>query len=156
MTIKKKKEKKNSDSDTSDNAGELPKKKLTSNPLLHKYVKAMIADQKRRDKADTSEPQTYKSDPEDLERFIRQLKNMLVLQSHKYQKHITMIRYAANPQQKNGTNQHRDPLKWYKTYYPKIDVAAAPCRLLGGAKATLDPVWSIWSVFLVSLSHICY
>ena len=32
-------------SDPSDNEGELPKNKLTSNQLLHKYMKAMIADQ---------------------------------------------------------------------------------------------------------------
>ena len=49
-----------SDSDPSDKEGELPKKKLTSNQLLHKYVKAMIADQKRRDKAATPKPQPYK------------------------------------------------------------------------------------------------
>ena len=34
----------NSDSVRSDNEVELQKKKLTSNQLLHKYVKAMIAD----------------------------------------------------------------------------------------------------------------
>ena len=61
----------NSDSDPSYNEGELPKKKLTSNQLLHKYVKAMISDHKRRDKADAPKPQPYKGDPEDLERFIR-------------------------------------------------------------------------------------
>ena len=61
----------NSDSDPSDNEGELPKKKLTSNQLLHKYVKAMITDRKRRDKADKPKLQPYKGDPEDLERFIR-------------------------------------------------------------------------------------
>ena len=74
----------NLDSDPSDNEGELPKKKLTSNQLLHKYVKAMIADQKRRDKADAPKPQPYKGDPEDLERFIRQLEIVWVLESHKY------------------------------------------------------------------------
>ena len=36
----------------------------------------MIADQRRKDKADTPKPQPYKGDPEDLERFIRQLENI--------------------------------------------------------------------------------
>ena len=61
----------NSDSDPSDTEGELPKTKLTSNQLLHKYVKAMIADQKRKYEADAPKPQPYEGDPEDLESFIR-------------------------------------------------------------------------------------
>ena len=107
----------------------------------------MIADQKRRDKADAPKPQPYKGDPEDLERFIRRLENVCVLESHRYKKDITKIRYAANLLQKNGTDRHRDPVKWYEAYHPKIDLAAAR-RLPGGAKATLDPVWSTWSVLL--------
>ena len=41
-------------------------------------------------------------------------------------------------------------MKWYEAYHPKIDLAAAR-RLPGGAKATLDPVWSTWSVLVESL-----
>ena len=110
-------------------------------------MKAMIDDQNRRDKVDAPEPQPYKGDLEDLEWFIRQLENVWVLASHQYKKDITKIRYAANLLQKNGNERHRDPRKWYEAYYPKIDLAAA-CRLPGGAKATLDPVWSTWSVFV--------
>ena len=95
-------------------------------------------------------PQPYKGDPEDLERFIRQLENMWVRQSHKYKKDITKIRYAANLLHKNGTDRHRDPMKWFEAYHPKTDLAAAR-QLLGGAKATLDLVWSTWSVFVESL-----
>ena len=123
---------------------------MTSNQVLHKYAKAMIADEKRRDKADAPKPQPYKGDPEDLERFIRQLENVWVLESHKYKKDITKIRYVAKLLHKNGTDRHRDPVKWYEVYHPKIDLAAAR-RLPGGIKATLDPVWSIWSVFIESL-----
>ena len=64
------------DSDLSENEEQLPKTKLTSNQLLHKYVKAMIADQKRKDKADAPKPQPYKGDPEDLEKFIKELENV--------------------------------------------------------------------------------
>ena len=140
----------NSDSDPSDNKGELPKKKLTSNQLLHKSVKAMISDQKRRDKVDAPKPQPYKGDPEDLERFIRQLENVWVLESHRYKEDITKIRYAINLLQKNGTDKHRDRVKWCKAYHPKVYLAAAH-RLPVGAKATLDLVWSTCSVFVESL-----
>ena len=72
---------------------------------------------------------------------------MWVLESHNYKKDITKICYAPNFLQKIGTDRHRDPVKWYKAYHPKIDLAAAH-RLLGGVKATLNPVWSACSVFV--------
>ena len=53
----------NSDNDPSDYEGEVSKKQLTSNYLLHKYVKAMISDHKRRDKAYAPKLQPYKVDP---------------------------------------------------------------------------------------------
>ena len=140
----------NLDSDPSDNEEELPKKELTNNQLLLKYVEAIITDQKRRDKADEPKPQPYYGDPEDLERFIRQLENVRVFESHKYKKDITKIRYAANLLQKNGTDRPRDSVNWYEAYHPKIDLTAA-CRLPRGGKATLDLVWSTWSVFVESL-----
>ena len=123
----------NWDSNPSDTEGELPKKKLTSNQVLHKYVKAIIADQKRRDKADAPKPQPYKGDPEDLGRFIRQLENVWVLKSHKFKKDITKIRYPADLLQRNDTDRHRDPVKWYEAYHPNIDLAAAH-RLPGGQR----------------------
>ena len=39
--------------------------------------------------------------------------------------------------------KNRDPLKWYEAYHPKFNLAAAQ-RLPGGARVTLDPVWSQW------------
>ena len=95
----------------------------------------MIADHKRRDKADVPKPQLYKGDPEDLERFIRQLKNIWVLESHKYKQDITKILYAANVLQQNGTDKHRDPVIWHEAYHPRIALAAAH-RLPEGAKVT--------------------
>ena len=127
------------DSDPSDNKRELPKKKLSSNQLLHKYVKARIYDQQRGDQANAPKWQPYKGDPEDLERFIRQLENVWVLESDRYKKGITKIHYVANLLQKNSTDKHKDPVKWYEAYHPKIVLEAA-CRLPGGATATLDPV----------------
>ena len=66
------------------------------------------------------------------------------------QKDITKIRYAANLLYRNTTDKHRDPIKWYEAYHPKIDLGAAR-RLPGGARATLDPKWSEWGVFVESL-----
>ena len=51
-----------SDSDASNNPYELPKKKLTSEDLLHKYVKAIAQDYKRRNKVDAPKLQPYKVD----------------------------------------------------------------------------------------------
>ena len=140
----------NSDSDPSDNEGELPKVKITSEQLLAKYIIAIIKDQKHCDKADAPKPQPYKGDPEDLERFLRELENVWALEAHRYKKDITKIRHAANLLHRNTNDKHGDPVKWYEAYHPKIDVAAAK-RLPGGAKATLDSVWSTWNVFVESL-----
>ena len=144
----------NSDRDPSDNEGELPKVMITSEKLLVKYLSAMIKDQKHRDKADAPKPQPYKGDPEDLERFLRQLENVWDHEAHRYKKDITKIRYAANLLHRNANDKHGDPVKWYEAYQSKIDLAAAK-RLPGGAKATLDPVWSTWNVFVESLRASC-
>lgn len=38
--------------------------------MLYKYKKAMISDEKTKDKADIPKPQLYKGDREDVARFI--------------------------------------------------------------------------------------
>ena len=50
----------NTDSDPSNNEGELPKVKIKSEKLLAKYISAMIKDQKHRDRADAPKPQPYR------------------------------------------------------------------------------------------------
>jgi hypothetical protein len=110
----------------------------------------MLTEYRKKDRADAPKPQGYKGDPEDLERFIRQLENVWALESHKYKSDITKIRYAANLLHRNTSDKHSDPVKWYESYHPKIDLAAAR-RLPGGAKVTLDPKWSEWSTFVESL-----
>ena len=93
-----------------------PKKKITSKKLLEQYIAAMIKDHKRRDKVEAPKPQPYKGDPEDLERFLRHLENMWVLEPHKSKKDITKIRFATNLLHRNTTDKHCDPVKWYKAY----------------------------------------
>ena len=94
-------------------------------------------------------PQPYKGNLEDVKRFLRQLENVWALEAHRYKKDITKIRHAANLIHRNTNDKYGDPLKWYKAYHPKIDLAVAK-RLTVGAKATLDPVWSTWNVFVES------
>ena len=74
----------------------------------------------------------------------------MALESHKYTKDITKIRYAANLLHRNTTDKHCDSVKLYDAYHPKIDLQAA-LRLPGAAWATLHSVWSKWSVFVESL-----
>ena len=131
----------NSDSHSNDNEGELPKVKITSEKLLAKYSSAMIRFQKHQDKAEAPKPPPYKGDHEDLERFLRQLENVWALETHRYNKDITKIGYAANLLHRNANDKHSDPVKWFEAYHPKIDLAAAK-RLPRGANATLEPVWS--------------
>ena len=109
----------------------------------------MVKDYQRKYKAKAPKPQGYKSDPADMERFIQQLENMWVLESHKYKKNITKIRCAANLLHCNTTDKHRYPVKWYEAYYPKSYLAAAR-RLPGGSKPVLDLKWSEWSIFVES------
>ena len=99
------------DSDSDPDVGQPPKKKITSEKLLEKYITAIIKDHKSRDKVEAPKPQPYKGDPEDLERFLRQLENVWALEPHKYKKDITKIRYGANLLHRNTTDNHRDPVK---------------------------------------------
>ena len=92
----------------------------------------------------------YKDDLKDFETCIKQVEDLWVLESHKYKKDITKIHYILNLLKKYRTHKHIDAVKWYAAYHPNIDLAAAH-RLPGSAKATFDPVWSTWSVFVESL-----
>ena len=91
--------------------GQPPKKKITSEKLVEKYITAIIKDHKTRDKVEAPKPQPYKGDPEDLERFLRQLENLWALEPHKYKKDTTKIRYAANLLHCNTTDKDHDPVK---------------------------------------------
>ena len=84
------------DRDSDPNVGQPPKKKITSEKLLEKYITAIIKDHKSRDKVEAPKPQPYKGDPEDLKRYLRQLVNVWALEPHKYKNDITKIRYTAN------------------------------------------------------------
>lgn len=99
---------------------------------------------------ETPKPQPFKGDPEDLERFLRQLENVWAIEKVRYRQDIVKIRYAANLLHRNTTDKHRDPVAWYEAYHPKIDLAAAR-RLPNGRNANLDPHWARWDTFVSAL-----
>ena len=65
---------------------------------------------------------------------------MWALESYKYKKDITKIRYVANLLYCNTIEKHRDSVKWYVIYHHKIDLVVAR-RLPGEAMVVLDPKW---------------
>jgi len=101
-------------------------------------------------KPEAPKPKTYWGDPEDLKRFIRSLKNVWAIEKHKYKDDLTKIRYAANLLNRPMNNKYRDPVPWYESYHPKINLAAAR-RLPGRQKVALDPSWQTWSIFVEAL-----
>ena len=79
----------------------------------------------KKPKPEASKPKAYKGDPEDLKRFIHSLENMWAINKHKYKNDLTKIRYIANLLETPTNSKFRDPVPWYKSYHPKIDLAAA-------------------------------
>ena len=59
------------DSDSDPDVGQPPKRKITCDKLLEKYMDAIIKDHKRGDKVEAPKPQPYEGDLEDLERFLK-------------------------------------------------------------------------------------
>jgi len=104
----------------------------------------------KKPKPEAPKSKAYRGDPEDLERFIRSLENVWAIEKHKYKNDLTKIRYVANLLDRLTNNKYRDPVPWYDSYHPKINLAAAR-QLLGGQKVALDPSWQTWSVFVEAL-----
>ena len=77
-----------------------------------------------------SQPSPFKGDPEDLQRFLRQLENVFALEYWTFQQDIWKICYSANLLYKNKNDKFRVPASWYKSYYLKINANAAQ-RVLG-------------------------
>ena len=55
------------------------------------------------------QPSPFKGDPEDLERFLRQLENMFALEHQTFQQDIRKIRYAANLLHRTKDDKFGDP-----------------------------------------------
>ena len=71
------------------------------------------------------QPSPFKGDPEDFERFLRQLETVFALEHRTFQKDIRKIHYAANLLHRNKNVKFADPASWYESYHLKIDANAA-------------------------------
>ena len=71
------------------------------------------------------QPSPFKRDPKDLERFLRQLENVFVLEHRTFQQDIRKIHYAANLLHRNKDDKFGDLASWYESYYLKIDANTA-------------------------------
>ena len=96
------------------------------------------------------QPSPFKGDPEDLERFLRQLEIVFALEHRTFQQDIRKIRYAANLLHKNKDDKFGDPASWYESYHLKIDANAAQ-RVPGSLQDYLDPKWKEWTTFVEAL-----
>ena len=83
------------------------------------------------------EPAPFKGDPEDLERFLRQLSNTFSLDPTYFREDIIKIKYTSNLL--SHSDKWTSPAKWYESYHLKIDDEAAR-RMPGYHAGPLDPV----------------
>ena len=95
------------------------------------------------------QPLPSKGDPEDLERFLRQLENVFTLQHRTFQEDIRKIWYPANLLHRNKNDKFGDPAtsSWYESYHLKIDANAAQ-RAPGSPIEYLNPKFREWSTFV--------
>ena len=96
------------------------------------------------------QPLPFKGDPEDLERFLRQLENVFASEHRTFQQDIRKIRFAANLVHRNKDDKLRDPASWYESYHLKIDANAAQ-RGTGSPQDYLDSKWKEWATFMEAL-----
>ena len=94
------------------------------------------------------EPAPFKSDPEDFERFLRQLTNTFSLDPTYFRDDLIKIKYTSNLL--SHSDKWTSPSKWYESYHLKIDEDAAR-RMPGYRSGPMDPVWKTWPRFVDSL-----
>ena len=92
----------------------------------------------------------FTEEPEDLERFLRQLENIFTLEHWIFQQDIRKIYYGANLLYRNKHDKFGDPASWYKSYYLRIDANAAQ-RVPGSLQDYLDSKWKEWTTFVEAL-----
>jgi hypothetical protein len=110
-------------------------------------VRAVVKKHKKQDDEPTStgkspDPQSFDGNPEELERFLRQLSNKFALERRHYKQDNDKIRYASLLLKGNAA-------KWYEAYYLHIDSSAA--NYIRGRHEPLDASFATWDVFVASL-----
>ena len=91
------------------------------------------------------EPAPFKGDPEDLERFLRQLTNTFSLDPTYFRDDLIKNKYTSNLL--SHSDKWTSPSKWYKSYHLKIDEDAAR-DMPGYRPGLMDPVWKTWARFV--------
>jgi hypothetical protein len=87
------------------------------------------------------DPEPFKGEPEDLERFLLQLENKFAMEPVRYGDDVRKIRYAG---QLMKDRAH----KWYRSYHLQISLRDAT-RVHG--PVDLDPRFANWDLFEASL-----
>jgi hypothetical protein len=110
-------------------------------------VRAIVGKDKKKDDEPIStgkspDPQSFDGNPEELERFLRQLRNMFALERRHYKQDIDKIRYASLLLKGNAA-------KWYEVYHLHIDSSAAD--YICGRHDPLDASFATWDRFVASL-----
>jgi hypothetical protein len=110
-------------------------------------VRAVVGKDKKKDDEPTStgkspDPQSFDGNPEELERFLRQLSNKFALERRHYKQDIDKIRYASLLLKGNAA-------KWYEAYHLHIDSSAAD--YIRGRHEPLDASFATWDRFVASL-----
>jgi hypothetical protein len=110
-------------------------------------VRAIVGKDKKKDDEPIStgkspDPQSFDGNPEELERFLRQLSNKFALERRHYKQDIDKIRYASLLLKGNAA-------KWYEVYHLHIDSSAAD--YIRGRHEPLDASFATWDRFVASL-----
>jgi hypothetical protein len=109
-------------------------------------VRAGVGKDKKKDDEPTStgkspDPQSFDGNPEELERFLRQLSTKFALERRYYKQDIDMIRYASFLLKRNAA-------KWYEADHLHIDSSAAD--YIRGRQGPLDASFALWDRFVAS------
>ena len=84
------------------------------------------------------QPSPFKGDPEDVERFLRQLENEFALEHRTFQQDIRKIHYYTYLMHKNKDDKFGDAPNKYESYHLNIDANAIQ-RVTDSLHNYLDP-----------------
>jgi hypothetical protein len=110
-------------------------------------VRAVVGKDKKKDDEPTStgkstDPQSFVGNPEELERFLRQLSNKFTLERRHYKQDIDKIRYASLLLKRNAA-------KWYEANHRHINSSGADN--IRGRHEPLDLSFATSDCFVASL-----
>ena len=111
----------------------------------NEFVQSMLAQRRPEEPQDkdckVSDPDPFKGDPEDLERFLLQITNKFIMEPRLFSDDVRKIRFA-------GQLMKDRAYKWYRAYHLQISSRDAT-RIRGDIE--LDPQYASWDRFEASL-----